>query len=65
MNAQQLANTPYDYLRKHFNVVLARTALELQGQSCLTLETMPEPKKIRGIKVIWTYKQRLFQLLKH
>ena len=45
INAQQLANTPYDYLRKHFNVVLARTALELQGQSCLTLEAVPEPKK--------------------
>ena len=45
INAQQLADTSYDYLRKHFNVVLARTALELQGQSCLTLETTPEPKK--------------------
>ncbi|MDG2348763.1 MAG: Y-family DNA polymerase [Gammaproteobacteria bacterium] len=45
INAQQLANTPYDYLRKHFNVVLARTALELQGQSCLALEAMSEPKK--------------------
>ena len=60
MNAQQLANTPYDYLRKHFNVVLARTALELQGQSCLTLETMPEPKKNIVASKSFGHKQTAF-----
>ena len=34
-----------DFLRKHFSVVLARTAMELQGVSCLSIDELAEPQK--------------------
>ena len=45
MNAQQLANSPFNFLRKQFNIVVARTAQELNGLSCLQLDPIPAPKK--------------------
>ncbi|MCH8493906.1 MAG: translesion error-prone DNA polymerase V subunit UmuC [Idiomarina sp.] len=43
--ALQLADADPKYIRKHFSVVLERTLLELNGTSCLDLETVTEPKK--------------------
>lgn len=39
--AADLAALPQRVLRSEFNVVLARTALELGGVSCLTLDATP------------------------
>ncbi|MBP1152628.1 DUF4113 domain-containing protein [Methylocaldum sp. RMAD-M] len=33
------------WLRRHFGVVMERIALELRGVSCLSLETVPPPRK--------------------
>lgn len=43
--AFDLAHTDIHWIRKVFNVVLARTALELKGVSCLKLEELSSPKK--------------------
>jgi DNA polymerase V len=40
-----LAKADINWLKKAFNVVLARTALELRGTSCLKLEEIYPPKK--------------------
>jgi len=43
--AWDLAQADSSWVRKTFNVVLARTALELRGISCLSLEETSQPKK--------------------
>ncbi len=43
--ALNLARADIQWIQKTFNVVLARTALELQGVSCLKLEEIYPPKK--------------------
>ncbi|AOA58956.1 Y-family DNA polymerase [Acinetobacter larvae] len=40
-----LASSDHRLLKKHFNVVLARTVLELQGISCLELAQQPHAKQ--------------------
>lgn len=44
-NALQLAQANPKYLRKHFSVVLERTARELNGEACLDLQLEPAPRK--------------------
>lgn len=44
-SAFDLAKADINWLKKTFNVVLARTALELRGVSCLQLEEIYPPKK--------------------
>ncbi|MBN4053561.1 translesion error-prone DNA polymerase V subunit UmuC [Haliea sp. AH-315-K21] len=44
-NALQLAQANSKYLRKHFSVVLERTARELNGEPCLDLNLDPAPRK--------------------
>lgn len=43
--AWDLAHAPQPLLRAHFGVVLARTARELQGTPCISLEHEPPPKQ--------------------
>ncbi|OJW46604.1 MAG: hypothetical protein BGO67_04790 [Alphaproteobacteria bacterium 41-28] len=43
--ALDLAQADSSWIRKTFNVILARTALELKGISCLSLEETLQPKK--------------------
>lgn len=43
--ALELAECDLKTLRKQFSVVLERTARELRGESCLSLEQVPSPKK--------------------
>jgi len=43
--AWDLAHAPQSLLRSHFGVVLARTARELQGTPCISLEHEPPPKQ--------------------
>lgn len=43
--ALDLSRMPTSYARKQFGVVMERTVLELQGISCLELETEPPPKQ--------------------
>ncbi|WP_454724160.1 Y-family DNA polymerase [Delftia acidovorans] len=43
--AWDLARAPQPLLRAHFGVVLERTARELQGTPCLSLEHEPPPKQ--------------------
>ena len=43
--AFDLAHRDINWIKKIFNVVLARTALELKGISCLKLEEISSPKK--------------------
>ncbi|MBT43512.1 MAG: hypothetical protein CMF12_13450 [Idiomarina sp.] len=43
--ALQLAECDLKTLRKQFSVVLERTARELRGESCLSLEQVPSQKK--------------------
>lgn len=43
--AFDLAQADMGWIRKTFNVILARTALELKGISCLSLEAISSPKK--------------------
>ena len=43
--ALDLARADMNWIRKTFNVILARTALELRGIPCLKLEDMAPPKK--------------------
>lgn len=43
--AWDLARAPQPLLRTHFGVVLERTARELQGTPCLSLEHEPPPKQ--------------------
>ena len=43
--ALELSQAPPGWIRDHFNVVVERTALELRGVSCLSLEEAPPPKK--------------------
>lgn len=45
--AWQLQQAPHRYLRKKFNVLVARTHLELKGVSCIDLETVTARKSIR------------------
>ena len=45
MTAAGLAALPDDHLRRHYNVVLLRTAMELRGVSCLPIERCPPPRK--------------------
>ena len=40
-----LARADLGWLQKTFNIILARTALELKGTSCLSLENTASPKK--------------------
>ncbi|MGQ3890101.1 hypothetical protein ACQUW5_13860 [Legionella sp. CNM-1927-20] len=44
ITARQLASQNPHWIKLHFNVVLQRTVMELQGISCLSLEAI-EPKK--------------------
>lgn len=44
-NAFQLAYADKKWLRKHYSVMLERTARELSGERCYDLEPPPEPKK--------------------
>lgn len=43
--ALQLAQANPTFIRKNFNVVLERTARELSGESCISLEEAPQPKQ--------------------
>jgi DNA polymerase V len=43
--ALDLANADHRWVRKAFNIVLARTALELKGTPCLSLEDISPSKK--------------------
>ncbi|EHI2276945.1 Y-family DNA polymerase [Salmonella enterica] len=43
--ALQLARANLTFIRKNFNVVLERTARELNGESCISLEEAPPPKQ--------------------
>jgi DNA polymerase V len=43
--AFDLAQAEIGWVRKTFNIVLARTALELKGTPCLSLDEMSSPKK--------------------
>lgn len=43
--ALDLARADIGWIRKTFNVILARTALELKGTACLSLEEISSPKK--------------------
>ncbi len=43
--ALQLARANPAFIRKNFNVVLERTARELNGVSCISLEEAPSPKQ--------------------
>lgn len=43
--AWDLANCPTSYLKKHYNVIMARTGLELRGISCLEIEEVSPAKK--------------------
>ncbi len=43
--ALDLCQSDVQDIKRRFNVVLARTASELQGTSCLDLEQVPSPKK--------------------
>lgn len=43
--ALDLANADHRWVRKAFNIVLARTALELKGTPCLSLEDIAPAKK--------------------
>ena len=45
--AYDLTEQDYRHIQKQFNVVLARTALELGGLSCMPLEVMVPRKQIR------------------
>lgn len=45
--AYDLACQDYRYIKQQFNVVLARTVLELQGLSCMPLEQVAARKQIR------------------
>lgn len=45
--AYDLASQDYRYIKQQFSVVLARTVLELQGLSCLSLEQVVPRKQIR------------------
>ncbi len=43
--AGQLCRYPEEKIKKKFGVNLLRTAMELKGIPCYTIETMPQPKK--------------------
>ncbi len=43
--AAGLAALPDVHLRRHYNVVLLRTAMELRGVSCLPLDRCPPPRR--------------------
>lgn len=43
--AGDLARCSPSWIRRHFSVVLERTVLELNGESCLSLEDIAQPKK--------------------
>ena len=45
VTAAGLAALPDDYLRRHYNVVLLRTAMELRGVSCIPLDRCPPPRR--------------------
>ncbi len=46
-SALDLASQDYRHIKRSYNVVLARTTLELQGTSCLALEQTQPKKQIR------------------
>nr|WP_306763646.1 translesion error-prone DNA polymerase V subunit UmuC [Oceanimonas pelagia] len=43
--AGQLAQANAKVMRRHFSVVMERTICELNGESCLALHQLPEPKR--------------------
>lgn len=43
--ALEFKNSQDEWLKKSFSISLYQTALELRGISCLTLETLPTPRK--------------------
>jgi DNA polymerase V len=43
--AHDLADASDKRIEQHFNVVVKRTAHELRGMKCLTLDTVPDPRK--------------------
>lgn len=47
--AAQLAATDPKVMRRTFNVVMERLVMELQGLSCLPLETLPSPKQSTAV----------------
>jgi DNA polymerase V len=59
-NAYQLAQLDLNYIRKRFNVVLAKTARELRGEVCIDLEEQPSTKK--QIVVSRTFSRRVTDL---
>ncbi len=44
-SAWDLSQVDPPWIRKHFNVILERTALELRGVPCITMEQAPPPKQ--------------------
>lgn len=38
ISAEDLRNTPYEIIKRKYNITLAKTVLELQGQACFFLE---------------------------
>ena len=44
-NAYQLTQLDLSYIRKRFNIVLAKTVRELKGETCIDLEDQPATKK--------------------
>ncbi|MFW0699841.1 translesion error-prone DNA polymerase V subunit UmuC [Pantoea sp. R13S299] len=45
ITALQLADSNFSMIRKSFDVIVERTARELNGESCLALEDAPPPKQ--------------------
>ena len=56
-NAYQLTQLDLSYIRKRFNIVLAKTVRELKGEACIDLEDQPVTKK--QIVVSRTFSQRV------
>ena len=44
-NAYELTQLDISYIRKRFNIVLAKTIRELKGEACIDLEDQPMTKK--------------------
>ena len=56
-NAYELTQLDISYIRKRFNIVLAKTIRELKGETCIDLEDQPITKK--QIVVSRTFSQRV------
>ena len=56
-NAYELTQLDISYVRKRFNIVLAKTIRELKGEICIDLEDQPITKK--QIVVSRTFSQRV------